>query len=89
MATKQSDETQLEQARLLACGMLKLIEEWLPKRYETVQLIYKIADKLDRIHGNVNIAKITGASMGILGGIAGFAAIVATGRFIKLDVCII
>ena len=44
-------------------------------RRETIQELLQIASKLDKHHKNVNISKMVGSSVGIIGGVTGIVGL--------------
>ena len=65
-----------EELHRLRMKLIYAFVQWIPIRRRTLERLEELATKLHEHHRNVNIATITGASMGTVGGILSVAGLI-------------
>ena len=78
MSLKRIDPKEIAEAQAHAKDLLELFKAWIPKRKATIRQLREIANELDKVSQDVNIAKWTGTTAAVAGGIATVAGIGAT-----------
>ncbi|XP_052786655.1 uncharacterized protein LOC128221970 isoform X2 [Mya arenaria] len=79
MTDSTKHQNVIEQAQKLTKEYVELLNEWEPKRVATVARIREIASELQNVKQDVNISKVVGGAVGILGGIAAVAGTILSG----------